>query len=74
MNKPQAKRRNDVASKFSYVGTRFQELMNELFSAKKESRDPAQLVHVASDILSTTRECFDYIAQDIVEGPHNTSH
>lgn len=67
MTKPIAKRKKDVISKFTYVNSRFQELMNELFEAKKESRDPANIVHVASEILSTSRECFDYLGQDIVD-------
>jgi hypothetical protein len=67
MPKPKSQRQKDVISKFSYVNSRFQKLMNELFTAKKESRDPSNLVHVASEILATTRECFDYLGQDIVD-------
>lgn len=42
-------------------------MMDELFSAKKEARDPKNLVHAASDVLSNSRECFDYLGQDILE-------
>ncbi len=50
--------------------------MNSLFSAKKASSDPAHLVHACADIISTARECFDYLGQDIIEGyvvPNTTS-
>jgi hypothetical protein len=67
VNKPPSKRRSDVASKLEYAEQRKQELMNELFAAKKQQRDPAHIVHTAADILSTVRECFDYLGQDIVE-------
>jgi hypothetical protein len=41
--------------------------MNELFEAKRQRRDPAFMVHTAADIISTVRECFDYLGQDIIE-------
>lgn len=41
--------------------------MSELFEAKRNDRDPRHLVHLAADIIATSRECFDYLAQDIVE-------
>jgi hypothetical protein len=41
--------------------------MDELFASKKESRDPAFLVHAAADIIAAARECFDYLGQDIVD-------
>jgi len=65
MNKPIPTRKDDVLSKLAYVAHRRGELMNELFSAKKEDRDPEHLVHAASEVLATSRECFDYLAQDI---------
>lgn len=41
--------------------------MDELFSAKKESRDPKFLIHAAAEVVATARETFDYLGQDIVE-------
>ena len=41
--------------------------MDELFKAKNGSHEPTHLVHVASDILATSRECFDYLGNDIVD-------
>lgn len=62
-----ALRKDDVASKLSYAHERFQSMMDELFAAKKEARDPKNLVHAAADVLSNSRECFDYLGQDILE-------
>lgn len=67
MQKQKSQRQGEVTSKLSYVGSLFQNLMSELFKAKRESRDPANLVHSASDVLSNTRECFDYLAKDIID-------
>lgn len=41
--------------------------MDELFTAKKESRDPQFLMHSAAEVVATARETFDYLGQDIVE-------
>ena len=76
MAKPIAARKADVQSKLAYAKHRHQELMNALFSAKKASSDPVFLVHACADIISTARECFDYLGQDIIEGyvvPNTTS-
>ncbi|WEM43784.1 hypothetical protein PTW35_08400 [Photobacterium sp. DA100] len=62
-----ATRKNDVLSKLDYASDRFNALMTELFTAKKEGRDPKSLVHAAADVLSNSRECFDYLGQDILE-------
>ena len=67
MTKPKAARKTDVTSKLAYANHRLQELMNELFEAKKSERDPAHLVHAASEVIATSRECFDYLGQDIVD-------
>ena len=68
MSKPTAPRRDDVGSKLAYAKHRHQELMNMLFSAKTTASDPAHLVHTCADIISTARECFDYLGQDIIGG------
>jgi hypothetical protein len=68
MSLPAAKRKADVTSKLAYADKRRNALMDELFAAKKEGRDPDSLIHAAADVVSNARECFDYAAQDIVEG------
>lgn len=68
VNKPAAPRKVDVQSKLAYAKHRYQELMNMLFSAKKSATDPTFLVHTCADIISTARECFDYLGQDIIQG------
>lgn len=67
MTNPAPRRKQDVISKLAYATHRHQELMNALFEAKKAAKDPAFLVHTCADILSTSRECLDYLAQDIIE-------
>ena len=41
--------------------------MDELFSSKKLGVDPKFISHTSAEILSTTRECFDYCARDVLE-------
>lgn len=67
MTKPAAMRKPDVQAKLAYASHRHQEVMNTLFAAKKAASDPAFLVHTCADIISTARECFDYLGQDIIE-------
>jgi hypothetical protein len=66
VNKPAAPRKVHVQSKLAYAKHRHQELMNTLFGAKKSASDPAFLVHTCAEIISTARECFDYLGQDII--------
>ncbi|HOQ42742.1 MAG TPA: hypothetical protein PK178_11350 [Smithellaceae bacterium] len=66
MTKPVAPRKSDVQSKLAYAKHRHQELMSALFAAKKSATDPAFLVHSCADIISSVRECFDYLGQDII--------
>src|SRR6266404_8705748 len=65
---PPGTRKPDVTSKLAYADKRRNALMDELFAAKKEDRDPDSLIHAAADVVSNARECFDYVAQDIIEG------
>lgn len=67
MSNTQPKRKADIQSKIAYAKHRHQELMAALFEAKKAATDPAYLVHNCADIISTARECFDYLGQDIIE-------
>ncbi|MBN3927860.1 hypothetical protein [Nostoc sp. NMS4] len=59
-------RLKQIREKISYANHQRQNLMNTLFEAKKEKIDPVFLVHTALDIISTSRECYDYCAQDIL--------
>ncbi|MGK2943044.1 MAG: hypothetical protein ACSLFJ_15450 [Immundisolibacter sp.] len=67
MSLPTPTRKVDVTSKLAYADKRRNALMDELFAAKKEDRDPDFLIHAAADVISNARECFDYVAQDIIE-------
>jgi hypothetical protein len=67
MEKPQAIRRPDIQAKIAYADHRYQEVMNTLFVSKKAGGDPAFLVHACADIISTVRECLDYLGQDIIQ-------
>jgi hypothetical protein len=60
-------RLDQVREKIAYANHQRQNLMDTLFEAKKEKVDPEFLVHTASDIMSTSRECYDYCAQDILD-------
>lgn len=73
---PTSRRKADVFSKLEYAEHRRNAVMDELFSAKKESRDPKFLIHAAAEVVSTARETFDYLGQDIVEQYllHNTKN
>ncbi|CAG23125.1 hypothetical protein [Photobacterium profundum] len=59
-------RKSDVLSNLDYANDRFQTMMDELFAAKREQKNPKNLVHAAADVLSNSRECFDYLGQDIL--------
>lgn len=59
-------RLEQIREKLSYANHQRQNLMKTLTEAKKEKIDPVFLVHTASDIISTSRECYDYCAQDIL--------
>ncbi|MGX0955972.1 hypothetical protein AB7M18_002100 [Pseudomonas viridiflava] len=66
MTKPTAPRKADVLSKLEYANHRVQELLNTLYLANSTASDPAHLVHTCADIISSVRECFDYLGQDII--------
>ena len=40
--------------------------MDELFAAKKETRDPKFLIHAAAEVVATARETFDYLGRAII--------
>jgi hypothetical protein len=67
MTLPTSQRKADVFSKLEYAEHRRNAVMDELFSAKKASRDPKFIIHAAAEVVATARETFDYLGQDIVE-------
>lgn len=64
---PTSQRKVDVLSKFEYADHRRNEVMDELFSAKNESRNVKFLIHSSAEVVATARETFDYLGKDIVE-------
>ena len=46
-------RLNDIREKLKYVEHQRQALMDTLYEAKKEKKDPKFIVHTAADILSS---------------------
>ena len=60
-------RSSDIQSKFEYAERLWQQLMTETFRAKKERVQAKDIVFTSSHILSETRECYDYCANDIVD-------
>ena len=66
MTLPSSQRKADVLSKLEYVGHRRNAVMDELFAAKKETRDPKFLIHAAAEVVATARETFDYLGRAII--------
>lgn len=64
---PTPQRKADIFSKLEYAQHRKNELIDELFLAKKQSRNPKFLIHTAPDVVATVRETFDYLGKDIIE-------
>lgn len=60
-------RLKEIQDKLQYAEHQRQSLMNTLFVAKKEKKNPQFIVHTVADILSSSRECYDYCARDIIE-------
>lgn len=60
-------RLKEIQDKLKYAEHQRQSLMNTLFEAKKEKKEPQFVVHTVADILSSSRECYDYCARDIIE-------
>ena len=56
-----------IRDKIEYAEHQRQNLMNALYDSKKESKEPKFIVHTVADILSSTIECYDYCAQDILQ-------
>ena len=60
-------RLKDIRSKLEYVERQRQTLMAALFDAKKKGEKPEFFCHTVADILSSSRECYDYCAKDVLE-------
>jgi len=58
-------RATQIKDKLIYVESRRQQLMTDMFQAKKAGIEVKHIIHSASEILSTARECYDYCANDI---------
>lgn len=60
-------RLQDINEKLKYAEHQYQILMDISYEAKKQKKDPEFLTHTSGDILSLSRECYDYCANDIVD-------
>lgn len=67
MTLPISQRKPEVFSKLEYAEYCRNNLMNELFSAKNNNIDYKFISHTSAEILSVTREAFDYLGKDIVD-------
>ena len=56
-----------IKDKFDYAEQQLQQLLNHMYEAKKAGIEAKHIVHKAAEILSTSRECYDYCARDVVE-------
>ncbi len=56
-----------IKDKLDYAEHQRNQLMNSMYEAKKTRIEAKYIVHSAAEILSTSRECYDYCARDIVE-------
>lgn len=65
---PQPTRKNDVLEKLEYAEEQRNELMNALFASYETDELPRFVSMKAEGVLSNARECFDYLAHDLIEG------
>lgn len=68
MHAPQPKRKSDVIQKLQYSCEQHSLLVQSLIESYETDHLPKFVSLKAEDILSNTRECFDYLAQDLIEG------
>ncbi len=64
---PTPSRKSDIHAKLRYAEVRRNELALRVVRGYVEGFDPGYLGLLADDILANTRECFDYLAHDLVE-------
>ena len=60
-------RKDDIFEKLDYADHRFQELCDNIFSAGLQQLEIKRLSTTASEVLSCSREVFDFCACDIAE-------
>lgn len=65
---PQPSRKEDVLQKLRYAEVQRNDLMNALVESYETNELPKFVSMKAEGILSNTRECFDYLAHDLIEG------
>lgn len=56
-----------IKDKLGFAEHQRQQLMDYMYEAKRTGIEAEYIVHNASEILSTSRECYDYCANDIVD-------
>lgn len=65
---PKPTRKDDVLEKLAYAENEYQELSKALTDSYESGELPKFVSMKAEGILSNTRECFDYLAHDLIEG------
>jgi hypothetical protein len=65
---PQPTRKDDVLEKLAYAEEQFNELMKALVGSYETDELPKFVSMKAEGVLSNARECFDYLAHDLIEG------
>lgn len=64
---PVSLRKKDIHTKLRYAETRRIELLNHIARGYVEGFEPAYLANLTDDILANSRECFDYLAHDLID-------
>lgn len=65
---PQPLRKSGVLEKLEYAEKQRNELMDALFGSYETDELPKFVSMRAEGVLSNARECFDYLAHDLIEG------
>jgi len=65
---PQSTRKDDVLEKLAHAEEQRNELMKALFGSYETDELPKFVSMKAEGVLSNARECFDYLAHDLIEG------
>jgi len=65
---PDSTRKRDVTDKLEYAEAQRNELSNALFGSYETGDLPRFVSMMAEGILGNARECFDYLAHDLIDG------
>lgn len=65
---PQPTRKNDIIKKLEYAEKQRNDLINALYGSYETDELPRFISMQAESVLSNTRECFDYLAHELIEG------